>query len=61
MSSTPSYDDCSGASLSSSKINFDDIDVGDWFCYKTNADRYGRMQVDSITGSSIGLDVRTWD
>ena len=60
MSGTPGQSDCTGASLSSAKINFTDISVGDWFCYKTNAGRYGRFQVDEVTGSSITLDVRTW-
>lgn len=60
MSGTPSQGDCTGASLSSAKINFTDIAVGDWFCYKTNASRYGRFQVDEVTASSITLDVRTW-
>ena len=60
MGSTPSQSDCTGASLKSSKINFTDIDVGDWFCFKTDDDRYGRMQVEGITSSSITLDVRTW-
>lgn len=60
MSGTPSYSDCAGAALTSSRVNFTDISVGDWFCYKTNAGRYGRFQVDGVTGSSITLDVRTW-
>jgi len=61
MSSTPSQSDCSGASLSSAKINFTDVAVGNWFCYKTNASRYGRFQVENLTDSSITLDARTWD
>ncbi len=61
MSDTPSQGNCEDASLSSSKINFTDISVGDWFCFKTNAGRYGRFQVDSITDSSIRMDVRTWE
>jgi len=60
MSGTPSYGDCAGAALGSGKINFNDISVGDWFCYQTNAGRYGRFQVDGITAFSITIDVRTW-
>lgn len=61
-SGAPSYDDCSSASLSSNKINFADVSVNDWMCYKTSAGRYGRFQIENISGDPtvVRLDIRTW-
>jgi hypothetical protein len=61
MSDTPGYDDCEDASLSNSPVNFSDFGSGSWFCYRTDDDRYGRFEVESVDGSSITIDFRTWD
>lgn len=61
MSDTPSYNDCSGASLGSSQINVDDFGEGSWFCYKTSAGRFGRFEVDDEGSDSIRIDFRTWN
>ncbi len=58
----PSYDKCSTTSLSSSAISLDDISVGDWLCFKTNDDRYGRAEIENISGDPkvMRLDIVTW-
>jgi hypothetical protein len=61
MSGTPSYNDCSTASLGSGEINFVDFGTGSWFCYKTSAGRYGRFEVEGLDAGSITIDFRTWD
>ncbi|HMK08693.1 MAG TPA: NBR1-Ig-like domain-containing protein [Anaerolineales bacterium] len=61
MSGTPSYDNCSGASLSSSAVSFSDFGTGDWFCYKTSDNRYGRFEVDEEGSDFVRIDFRTWD
>jgi hypothetical protein len=63
-SSVPEKSDCKGASLSSNKIHFSVLSVGDWICYKTNEGRYGRFQVDAISSDAsqvLSIDLRTWD
>jgi len=60
MSDTPSYDDCSSASLSNSAVNFTDFSTGSWFCYKTSDGRYGRFEVDDEGTDYISIDFRTW-
>lgn len=62
MTGIPSYDDCRTASLSSSDISFDTFSVGSWFCFLTDEGRYGRFEVESLSGSppDLGIDVRTW-
>jgi hypothetical protein len=61
-SGAPSYDDCSSASLSSSDISLDDVSVGDWLCFKTSEDRYGRAEIEARSGDPevIRLDIVTW-
>lgn len=58
---TPSYDDCKDASLSGNAINFDDIPEGTILCYKTSEGRYGRMQIDDKTDTTVRIDFRTWE
>jgi hypothetical protein len=60
VSDTPSSDDCSSASLSSSAVNFSDFSTGSWFCYKTSDGRYGRFQVDDEGTDYLKIDFRTW-
>jgi hypothetical protein len=60
-SSVPEYSDCKSASLSSNRITYGGLSVGDWICYKTNEGRYGRFSVDSIESSKISIDMRTWE
>jgi hypothetical protein len=62
-SSIPSFEDCKGAALSGSSIPLADVPQGSWVCYKTNLGRYGRFEVESITGDpvqTIRMDYRTW-
>lgn len=61
-SGAPSYDKCTTTSLSSDKINLDDVSVGDWLCFKTNDGRYGRAEIEARSGSPevIRLDIVTW-
>jgi hypothetical protein len=61
MSGTPSYDECSDASLSNSAISFGDFGEGTWFCYQTSDDRYGRFEVEDEDSDSITIDFRTWN
>jgi len=61
VSGAPSEDKCSSTSLSSSAVNFSDFGTGDWFCYKTNDDRYGRFEVEEEGSDYIKIDFRTWD
>jgi Ig-like domain from next to BRCA1 gene len=58
----PSYDKCSTASLSSSPVSMDDVSIDDWLCFKTNDGRYGRAQIENISGDPkvIRLDIVTW-
>jgi Ig-like domain from next to BRCA1 gene len=64
MADVPDYEDCKGASLSSSKINLTSFPAGSWMCYKTNDGRYGRFQLDSFGSSggftTMNVDMRTW-
>jgi hypothetical protein len=59
--SVPEFSDCKNASLSSNRITYGGLSVGDWICYKTNEGRYGRFSVDSISSSTINIDMRTWE
>jgi hypothetical protein len=65
MGGVPSLADCMGASLSSAKIDFFSLSVGDYFCYETNDGNYGRLEIEDITESAgvhtIRFDHRTWD
>jgi hypothetical protein len=61
MAGTPSYNDCKGASLGGSAVNFTDFGDGSWFCYKTSAGRFGRFEVESLDSGSITIDFRTWN
>jgi hypothetical protein len=61
MSGTPSYNDCSTASLSGNDVDFDDFSEGSWFCYRTSDDRYGRFEVEDEDDDSISIDFRTWN
>lgn len=63
-SSVPELADCKGASLSSNRIQFSVLSVGDWICYKTNEGRYGRFEVEGITAGpnqTLSIDLRTWE
>ncbi len=57
----PSFNDCEDASLSGNDIDFDDIPVGTWVCYKTNEDRFGRFEVEGMGDTTITIDFRTWE
>lgn len=59
--SPPTFNDCKGAALSGSAISFADIPVGTYVCYKTNQGRYGRVQIEDMTTTTIRLDFRTWE
>lgn len=61
-SGAPSYEKCSTASLSSSKISMDDVSVHDWLCFKTDEGRYGRAEIEDISGSPkvMRIDIVTW-
>jgi uncharacterized protein affecting Mg2+/Co2+ transport len=50
-SGAPSYEKCSTTSLSSNKISLDDISVHDWLCFKTDEGRYGRAEIEDISGN----------
>lgn len=52
---------CAASSLSTGKINFSDVSVGDIFCYKTSDGRYGRFEVEGKGASTLSLDFLTWD
>jgi hypothetical protein len=61
---TPSLSDCESASLSSSKVNLDDIEVLDVFCFVTNLGNYGRFEIETISGGgsqTLHIDYLTWD
>jgi len=57
----PSFDDCEDASLSTAAINFNDIPEGSILCYLTNEGRYGRMEIEDKTTSTVRIDFRTWE
>ncbi len=64
MSSVPTHSDCASASLESDRVSLDDFGEGDLFCFETNEGRFGRFEVENITGGSsqtITLDVLTWE
>lgn len=61
---TPSLDDCESASLSTSSVDLDDIEIGDVFCFVTNLGNYGRLEIEDISGGgtqTLRIDYRTWD
>jgi hypothetical protein len=63
-SRTPSLDDCKSASLSSNKIDLDDVDTNDVFCFVTDLGNYGRFEVETISGGTVQtlhIDYLTWD
>lgn len=65
MGSVPSLDDCMTTTLSGNNIDFFGLSVGNFFCYKTNAGNYGRLEIEDITFSggvhTIRFDHKTWD
>lgn len=63
-SAVPELADCKAAALSSNRIHFSVLSVGDWICYKTNEGRYGRFEVEGITAGpnqTLSIDLRTWE
>jgi hypothetical protein len=63
--SVPSYQDCFNASLSTARIPYENLRVGDYVCYRTNEGRLGRFEVEGKTKSGlfnvITIDYRTWE
>ena len=63
-SGVPSYADCAGASLSDANIDLDDLSEGSQVCFLTTEGRYGRLEIEAISGGTsqtLTLDVRVWE
>jgi len=59
----PSLAECQAAALGATKIPLADLPAGSWLCYKTNAGRYGRMEIENITPGPVQtmtIDFVTW-
>jgi TolB protein len=57
-------DGCAAASLSTSRININDLPVGIYFCVLTNQGRYCQFHVNATVGPSPGtlsIGYTTWD
>ncbi|MFK8016491.1 MAG: hypothetical protein AB8G17_13750 [Gammaproteobacteria bacterium] len=63
----PSYLDCLAVEMDFTPVNFDDVDLDNWLCVRTNDGRLSRFQVTGYNSTTLGssslmnIVMNTWE